>query len=57
MNESAKQIFVVVVVLLFRVAPVAYVRSQARGRIGATVAGLHHSSSSRGYDQCLQPVS
>ena len=29
--------------LLFRAAPMAYGGSQARGRIGATAAGLHHS--------------
>ena len=33
-----------VLFLLFRVAPVAYGSSQARGLIGATVASLHHSS-------------
>ena len=30
--------------LLCRAAPVAYGSSQARGRIGTTAAGLHHSS-------------
>ena len=30
--------------LLFRAVPVAYGSSQARGRIGAAAAGLHHSS-------------
>ena len=30
--------------LLFRAAPMAYRGSQARGRIGATAAGLHHSN-------------
>ena len=54
MNESAKQIFVVVVVLLFRVAPVAYVRSQARGWNRAIAAGLHHSHSNTGSEPCLQ---
>ena len=29
--------------LLFRAAPAIYGGSQARGRIGATVASLHHS--------------
>ena len=39
---------------LFRAIPVAYGGSQARGRIGATVTGLHHSS-----QQCwiLNPLS
>ena len=32
---------------LFRAAPKAYGSSQARGRIGATAAGLHHSSRQR----------
>ena len=31
--------------LLFRAAPEAYGSSQARGRIGAAAAGLHHSHS------------
>ena len=30
---------------LFRAAPAAYGSSQARGRVGATAAGLHHSHS------------
>ena len=30
---------------LFRATPVAYGGSQARGRIGTTAAGLHHSYS------------
>ena len=29
--------------LLFRAVPAAYGASQARGQIGATAAGLHHS--------------
>ena len=33
---------------LFRVAPLAYVSSQARGRIGAVAASLHHSHSNSG---------
>ena len=32
-------------VLFFRATPVAYGCSQARGRIGAVAAGLHHSHS------------
>ena len=35
----------VVFALLFRAAPMAYGGSQARGRIGATAAGLHHGHS------------
>ena len=38
---------------IFRVAPVAYVTSQARGRIGAVAAGLHHSHSKAGSEQHL----
>ena len=34
--------------------PAAYVRSQARGRMGAVAAGLHHSYSRVGSDQCLR---
>ena len=34
--------------LLFRAAPMAYGSSQARGRIGAIAAGLHHSHSNTG---------
>ena len=30
--------------LLFRAAPAAYASSQAGGQVGATAAGLHHSS-------------
>ena len=37
--------FFVCLFLLFRATPVAYGGSQARGRIGATAAGLHHSHS------------
>ena len=40
---------------LFRAAPVAYRSSQARGRIRAVAAGLHHShsNSSTGSELCL----
>ena len=34
--------------LLFRAAPAAYGGSQARGRVGAIAAGLHHSHSNAG---------
>ena len=37
-------VFCVFVFLLLRATPTAYGGSQARGRIGALVAGLHHSS-------------
>ena len=37
----------------FRATPVAYVGSQARGRIGATAPGLHHSHSNARSEPCL----
>ena len=40
----------------FRAAPAAYGSSQARGPIGATVAGLHHSRSNARSKPCLQPT-
>ena len=36
--------------LLFRSVPMAYGGSQARGRIGATAASLHHSHSNVGFE-------
>ena len=42
--------------LLFRAAPVAYGVSQARGQIGATAAGLHHSHSNTGSEPHLRPT-
>ena len=39
-----------------RAAPSACVSSQARGRIGATAAGLHHSHSNAGSEPRLQPT-
>ena len=41
---------------LFRAAPAAYGGSQARGRIGAVAAGLHHGHSSTRSKPCLQPT-
>ena len=41
----------------FKVKPEAYGNSQARGRIRATAAGLHHSHSNSGSRPCLQPTS
>ena len=40
-----------------RAAPAAYGGSQARGRIGAVAAGLHHSHSNVGSEPHLQPTS
>ena len=37
-------------------APAAYGSSQARGRIGATAAGLHHSQGNTGYKMHLRPI-
>ena len=34
----------------------AHGSSQARGQIGATAAGLHHSHSNEGSEPCLQPT-
>ena len=42
--------------LLFRAALVAHGGSQARGRIGAIAAGLHHSHSNAGSELCLWPT-
>ena len=41
---------------LFRSAPAAYGGSQARGRIGAVAAGLHHRHSNTRSQPCLQPT-
>ena len=42
--------------LPFRAAPMAYGGSQARGPIGATAAGLHHSHSNTRYEPRLRPT-
>ena len=42
--------------ILFLVYPMAYGSSQARGRIGAAAAGLHHSHSNTKPKPCLQPT-
>ena len=42
--------------LLFRAAPAAYGGSQARGRVGAIAAGLHHSHSNAGSELHLWPT-
>ena len=41
---------------LFRAAPVAHGGSQAKGRIGAAAAGLHHSHSNMGSEMSLRPT-
>ena len=48
--ESEVEIFF----FFFRAAPVAYGDSQARGRIRATDAGVHHSHSNARSKLCLQ---
>ena len=40
----------------FRATPAAYGSSQARGRIRAVVAGLHHSHSNMGSEPPLRPI-
>ena len=40
----------------FRAARVAYGSSQARDRIGAVAAGLHHSYSNARSEPCLRPT-
>ena len=53
-------VFVVVVVAvavcLFRITPMAYAGSQARGPIGAAVTSLYHRHSNAGSEQCLRPT-
>ena len=44
------------VLFAFWATPAAYGGSQARGRIGATAAGLHHSHSIVGSEWHLQPT-
>ena len=41
--------------LLLKATPVAYGSSQARGQVGATPAGLHHSPSNTGSKPHLRP--
>ena len=53
LRKLATLVFVVVVVV-FRAALAAYGGSQARGRIGATAAGLCHSHSNSGSKPRLQ---
>ena len=42
--------------MLFRAAPAAYGSSQARGRIEAVTADLHHSHSTAGSELLLRPT-
>ena len=49
-------VVVVVVVAISWAAPAAYGGSQARGRMGATAAGLRHSHSNASFEPCLRPT-
>ena len=49
--------FTYLFILLFRATPVPYGGSQARGQIGATAAGLHHSHSNAESELHLRPTS
>ena len=49
-------LFLILIFLLFRTTPEAYVGSWARGPIGATAATLHHSHSNVGSKPHLQPT-
>ena len=54
MGESKAKLYFVSFV--FRATPEAYGGSQARGRLGATAAGLHHSHSNLASERCLRPT-
>jgi len=43
-------------ILLFRATPVTHGSPQARGRIRATAADLHHSHSNTESEPCLRPT-
>ena len=49
-------IIIIIIIWLFRTTPAAYGGSQARGQIGATAAGLHHSHNNVGSLPQLQPT-
>ena len=54
--QMSAYVFCFVLVLHFRATSVAYGSSQARGGIGATTAGLHHSHSNAGSESHLRPT-
>ena len=56
MNVGFFRGFFVCLFLLFRAAPSTHGGSQARGLIGATTAGLHHSHSSARSELHLRPT-
>ena len=47
---------IIIIIFLFRAAPVAYGSSQARGQIRAAAAGLQYSHSNGGSETSLQPT-
>ena len=49
-------LYCIVFFLLFRVAPVAYGGSQARGQIAAVATGLRHRHSNTRSEMHLQPM-
>ena len=52
-------IIIIIIIVFFAIswaAPTAYGGSEARGRIGAVAAGLHHSHNNWGSQPCLQPT-
>ena len=55
-RDGFRQIHNFIFPFFFRAAPTAYGKSQARGRIRAATAGLHHSHSHAGSKPCLQPT-
>ena len=55
-GKSGETFFFYFVFCLFRAASMAYGDSQARGRIGATAAGLHKSHSNTGSEPCLRAI-
>ena len=55
-NYFPLQVFVLFCFLLFTAAPAAYESSQARGRIVAAAASLHHSQSNMGSEPQLCPT-
>ena len=49
-------LFIYTFIYLFRATPSAYGGSQARGRIGAIAAALHHSHTNTRSEPCLRPT-
>ena len=46
---------IIIIISLFRATP-RHMEVQARSRIGAVAAGLHHSHSNAGSQLCLRPI-